>query len=97
MAGMMILSILLLRAVVAARFLDDDQFGEFKENGMMSTYASLAPGRMKWEYDFVRGVLEESDVAAAKALAFSWKWCCRALLAFAFTFFAGSIVHCLIR
>lgn len=87
-----VLSAHLLRAVIAARFLDDKQFEEFQENGLAHSVAALPPGKMRWEYQFLLSVLDQSEQPLAKKFAFAWKWICRGYLFFAFAFLVAAML-----
>lgn len=88
-----VLTVHILRGLIAAKFLNDEQFERFKENGMMGEGFTTEPSRWTWEYQFVRSVLERSGEPRAALFSAVWRWSCRLFLASGIAFGVGSIIH----
>jgi hypothetical protein len=75
-----LLGIFVIRAYVAARLLDEDQFAEFKNKGMMGN-ALNDPTHMLWEYRFIGDVLKDSSIHQSRRTLLAWRMCFAGLVA----------------
>lgn len=87
-----LISIHLLRSFVSARFLSEEQFVEFKENGIMGKSSILEPSRMMWEYRFVLSSLENDPDPKARVVSSAWQWSWKLLLLSGIVFGVTSVV-----
>jgi len=81
-----------LRAYVAAKVLDERQFQEFKTKGMMGTVFLRNPGRLYWEYFFVRDALVIKKYDRSRRILVAWKISFASLVFGAISFLAASAV-----
>jgi hypothetical protein len=87
-----LISIHFLRSWVSARFLSEDQFRDFKENGIMGQSSILEPSRMKWEYRFVISSLAIDPDPKARLVSLAWQWSWKLFLLSGIAFGVTSIV-----
>jgi hypothetical protein len=80
-----------LRAKLAMKVFDDQQFQSFQREGMPGSGFNN-PRRLIWEYRFVRAVLTSSNSRTSTELLKQWNWCFIVMLAAAISLMTCSLI-----